>query len=273
MVKKASFILVLSLVFVFAVPVLVRGCPWAHGFTCMSGAPGAPFIGCSRSCHGYPGGTLVINGFPGTYKPDSVYTITVWHIAGDSILDFNCSVRMGWGTVNAGLITSGFGTVTYSCSVETNGVHAIAPCDSCNFLWNAPPLGTDTVRLYLSYYQGLYESGRSEEWVLVSSELTGVEEQGALSPKYNAFGLRSAGANPVRGSIALAYRADGAGPAELRIYDLRGRLVRSYVLSGYVGLLRWDGRDASGHLIPGGFYFFRLEQGPRCVTYKALLIR
>ena len=267
--KRASFLLALGWVFINAGPLLAH--PWLVGF---SGAPGT-YGSCSRSCHGFPIGTIYVDRFPAQYRPGQTYCIKVGHNGGDSVEAFNCSVRVGWGAVNAGLITAGYLTETYSCSVETNGVRPIGRCDTCNFLWTAPLLGTDTVRLYLAGFQGIEgEWGRYSELILASAEgISGVEEQKAVSPKGNAFGLRLVGENPVRGSIALAYRTDGNGPAELRIFDLRGRLVRSFVLSGYGGLFRWDGRDASGRLIPGGFYFLRLEQGTRSVTCKALLIR
>jgi hypothetical protein len=221
------------------------------------------------ACHGGPGGTLNIRWFPARYQPGQTYRLTV---GGGSVDNFNCSVRVGRGAANAGLITADFGTETYWDTVETNGVHALAPCDTCNFLWTAPPAGTDTVRLYFSGTQ--WYGDYSNDSVLVSAEFTGVEEERELLLSGSgAFGLRMMGASPVRGYVTLAYRANGVGSTELRIYDLRGRLVRSYVLSGHAGLLRWDGRDASGHLVPEGFYFFRLEQGPRCATCKALLIR
>jgi len=270
MVKRASFLLALGLVSIFAGPLLSH--PSLIGF---SGAPGT-YGACSRSCHCYPGGTINVRWFPAQYQPGRTYRLTVGHNGGDSVENFNSSVRVGWGAVNAGLITADFGTETYSCSVETNGVHALARFDTCNFFWTAPPAGTDTVRLYLAGLQGIEgEWGRYSELILASAEgISGAEEERKpLAPKGESFGLRLIGANPVRGSIALAYHADGVGPAELRIYDLRGHLVRSYALSGYGGLLRWDGRDASGHLVPGGIYFFRLEQGPRSVTCKVLLIR
>jgi hypothetical protein len=270
MVKWASFILVLGWVFINAGPLLAH--PWLVGF---SGAPGTYGV-CMNPCHNsYPGGTINVQWFPARYQPGRTYRLTVGYIAADSVENFNSSVRVGWGAANAGLITADFGTETYSCSVETNGVHALARFDTCNFLWTAPPAGADTVRLYLSGFQGIeVEWGRTTQLILVSAEeISGAEEQEALSPKGNAFGLRSVGAYPVRGTVTLAYRAEGSDPAELRIYDLRGRLVRAYVLSGRGGLLRWDGRDVSGLPLPEGIYFFRLEQGPHSVTCKVLLIR
>jgi len=269
MVKRASFLLALGLVFINAGPLLAH--KWLVGF---SGAPGTYGV-CGRSCHCYPGGTINVQWFPAQYQPGQTYCIKVGHNGGDSVETFNCSVRVGWGAVNAGLITAGYLTETYSCSVETNGVRPICRCDTCNFLWTAPRVGTDTVRLYLAGIQG-YEGewGRSTELILASAEgISGAEEEAALSPKGNAFGLRQAGENPARSSgVALAYRLEGSGPGRLRVYDLAGRQEKSYAVTGS-GLLRWDGRDASGHLVPGGIYFFRLEQGPRSVTCKALLVR
>jgi len=268
MVKKASFLLALGLVFINAGPLLAH--KWLVGF---SGAPGTYGV-CGRFCHCYPGGTINVQWFPAQYQPGRTYRLTVGHIAGDSVENFNSSVRVGWGAANAGLITADFGTETYWDTVETNGVHALARFDTCNFLWTAPPAGTDTVRLYLAGIQG-YEGewGRSSELILASAEgISGAEEQAALSPKGNGFGLRQAGENPFRSRVALAYRLEGSGPGQLRAYDLAGRQVRSFAVRGS-GVLRWVGRDVSGLQLPEGIYFFRLEQGPRSATCKVLLIR
>lgn len=268
MLKGFTFLLVLSLVLFFA-PALQ-----AHVFLVgFSGAPGTYGV-CGSSCHGYPGGTIYVDRFPVRYQPGQTYCIAVKHNAGDSIENFNCSIRVGRGSVNAGLITAGYETETYNDTVETNGVRAIERCDTCNFYWTAPPIGTDTVRLYLGGFQGIEgEWGYNTEFILASEELTGVEEQEALPRKEPAFELHLAGPNPARGTVALAYNAEVLGTARLRVYDLAGRLLRSYVILGKAGLLRWDGRDASGCLMPEGIYLFRLEQGFRTVTSKALLLR
>jgi len=268
MKKGLSFLLALGLVLVIAGPLTAH--VWLVGF---SGAPGTYGV-CSRSCHCYPGGTLSLKNFPDHYQPGHTYTISVTHIAGDSVENFNCSVRKGQGTENAGLLEAGYLTEIYSDSVETNGVHALQRCDSCDFLWTAPPVGTDTVRLYFGGMQG-YEGewGRNTEYILTAPEFTGVEEQASLQPKSESFDLRLAGANPARNGVALAYRLDGKGPAQLRVYDLAGRLVRSFAVRGSSGVLRWDGRDAQGALSAPGVYLVRLEQGNRSSTGKAVLIR
>jgi hypothetical protein len=199
------------------------------------------------------------------------------HVAGDSIEVFNCSIKIGWGSVNAGLIQPGYLTAIYVCSTATgDGVCALARCDTCNFLWTAPPAGVDTVRLYLGGFQGIEgEWGRSSQLILASAEeISGAEEEREpLLSGPEAFGLRLVGANPARGTVALAYRVEDAEAAKLRIYNLRGSLVKSYALSGRGSLLRWDGRDLSGRPVPEGVYLFRLVQGCRTATGKALLVR
>jgi flagellar hook assembly protein FlgD len=51
---------------------------------------------------------------------------------------------------------------------------------------------------------------------------------------------------------------------ELSIYDLQGRLLRQlvegYQFTGEYTQI-WDGRDASGSMLPSGTYFYRLQAG------------
>jgi len=271
MKKGYPFLLALGLVLGMAAPLTAH--IW---LTCYSGAPGQPF-NCSPNCHGYPGGTISVRGFPARYQPGQTYTIRVTHVAGDSIEVFNCSIKVGWGSVNAGLIQPGYLTATYVCSnMIADGVCALARCDTCNFLWAAPPADMDTVRLYLGGFQGTEgEWGRTTQIILASAEeISGAEEEREpLLSGPEAFGLRLVGANPVRGSVAWAYSVWGTEPARLRVYDLAGHLVRSFGLDRGAGVLRWDGRALSGRPVPKGVYLFRLVQGCRTATGKALLVR
>ena len=50
----------------------------------------------------------------------------------------------------------------------------------------------------------------------------------------------------------------------LKIYDTRGRLVRTVVngnlkAGSYDRVYSWDGRDDAGRISPSGIYFFRLS--------------
>ncbi len=74
--------------------------------------------------------------------------------------------------------------------------------------------------------------------------------------------------NPFNPAVTLAYESDG--PAELAIYDLRGRLLRDFAIEGH-GSLSWDGRDAAGNELPSGIYFTRM--GDASASLKLVLLR
>jgi hypothetical protein len=135
-----------------------------------SGAPGA--LGrCASSCHGLPGGTVQVFGFPNQYTPNQAYLITVRKISGLAIKNFNASVRLATGPVNAGLISAGDFTETYNVSGETNGVHMTTlDLDSATFTWLAPNVGFGIVRMYVGAHQGLRDTGTNTTIVLASTE-------------------------------------------------------------------------------------------------------
>jgi hypothetical protein len=71
---------------------------------------------------------------------------------------------------------------------------------------------------------------------------------------------------------------------ELLIYDLAGRLVRSFSLDEYPRSegsavassrydLVWDGRDESGRLLPSGVYFYGVGAGRSRCEGKLILLR
>lgn len=63
--------------------------------------------------------------------------------------------------------------------------------------------------------------------------------------------------NPFNALISVTFTARGDGPASLRVYDLRGRLVRglwSGVSVGSPATLTWNGRDDDGGAVASGVY-------------------
>jgi hypothetical protein len=74
----------------------------------------------------------------------------------------------------------------------------------------------------------------------------------------------SASPNPFVASAALRFSLPSEQRAELAIYDLQGRLVRT-LASGLLPAGRheasWDGRDAAGHPAATGVYLARLQAG------------
>ena len=81
--------------------------------------------------------------------------------------------------------------------------------------------------------------------------------------------LVAARPSPARATagVELVWRQDRPAPVTLRVFDLKGRLVRRLVLAT-AGMraagehrVAWDGRDGSGRFAPAGVYVARLEGG------------
>ena len=72
---------------------------------------------------------------------------------------------------------------------------------------------------------------------------------------------------------ARFYSLTAAGPVELRIYDVQGRLLRKLVEgrkpAGSHGVV-WDGRDGDGSSVPTGTYFYELITDAGSQTRKAI---
>jgi hypothetical protein len=68
--------------------------------------------------------------------------------------------------------------------------------------------------------------------------------------------------NPFGLDTQIAFSLENAGRVSLKIFDVKGRLVRELVdqergPNRYVEF--WDGRNSSGRLVAAGTYFYRLE--------------
>jgi hypothetical protein len=70
---------------------------------------------------------------------------------------------------------------------------------------------------------------------------------------------------------------DGAiGRVEVQIFDIQGRIVRSFARDGLpadVSSLGWDGYDASGRRVPQGIYFYRIETPSVKFVRKVTILR
>ncbi len=82
--------------------------------------------------------------------------------------------------------------------------------------------------------------------------------------------------NPFHSGTTIRYEIATGAEAALRIYDVRGRLVRTLAQGparpGRYELM-WDGTDARANVLPGGVYFTRLETPGAVQTRKILFVR
>jgi len=82
--------------------------------------------------------------------------------------------------------------------------------------------------------------------------------------------------NPFNPSTSLHCSVPSPGWVRLRVYDVAGRLLATLVdrhRSGGDFIVRWDGRDSSGHRVGSGVYFARLEVGGSATTSKIVLLK
>lgn len=82
--------------------------------------------------------------------------------------------------------------------------------------------------------------------------------------------------NPATGGARISFVLPTAGTAEVSVYDLTGRRIRT-VASGAMaaGLqgVRWDGEDDRGRAAPAGVYFCRVRSAAGTAVDKIMLVR
>lgn len=82
--------------------------------------------------------------------------------------------------------------------------------------------------------------------------------------------------NPAFSRAMLRFELPRAARAELTVYDVRGRRVRTLVqgtLTPGPHEITWDGRDGAGHAQPAGVYFYRLTTPEQSATRRLTLLR
>jgi hypothetical protein len=120
------------------------------------------------------------------------------------------------------------------------------------FSWT-PPAGTANHAYFVRFQVGTL-SGGTDAIIAV------ILVQPSLSPNRASImdGPLKIGPSPTSGHFALATPRIAEVNAELTIFDVTGRRLAS--LRGPSGEpLEWDGRTASGALVPPGVYLYRLE--------------
>ena len=101
---------------------------------------------------------------------------------------------------------------------------------------------------------------RTANWFSITEDIpTAVEETGASLPL--AAVLEPNYPNPFNAETVLRFHLPVDGTAELVIYDVLGRRVRT-LTAGFASagnhLVRWDARDENGHDVATGVYFAHL---------------
>ncbi len=81
--------------------------------------------------------------------------------------------------------------------------------------------------------------------------------------------------NPFNPRVSLSWRLPAAGPVDLDIVDVRGRLVRRLLTGAPVsatGRVLWDGRDERGRAAPSGVYLVRIRAADGTVATERITL-
>ncbi|MBT7311757.1 T9SS type A sorting domain-containing protein, partial [bacterium] len=82
--------------------------------------------------------------------------------------------------------------------------------------------------------------------------------------------------NPFNPSTTIKFALPNNGPANLSVFDLAGRLVKTLVsgnMNASEHTVVWNGDDNSGRKVSSGTYYYRLNAGDFTETRKMSLIK
>jgi hypothetical protein len=127
--------------------------------------------------------------------------------------------------------------------------------------------------VYMQVQDVYYKMGYAVTTVRLSP--TGIEEEG-LDISIDRFALNQNYPNPFNLSTEIAFQVPVESKVNLKIYNTRGRLVRSLVdgiLNKGLYNIRWDGKDEAGNEVASGIYFYKLAAGEFTSVKKMVLLK
>ena len=189
-----------------------------------------------------------------------------------------------WLMVNLqGVESNRFG-VGARISIEAGGVTQIREISAgSNFLGQAPmtaAFGLDnapSVDITIRWPSGIEQTitGAPTNRVITIEETTGITAVEDL-PDVQDFFARSY-PNPFNPKATIAFGMKKAGDVSLRIYDVRGNLVRTICTAKPYEQgrheLHWMGRDDEGRAVPSGVYIYRLQAGDDMAVERMALLK
>jgi len=123
----------------------------------------------------------------------------------------------------------------------------------------------------------VYNPGPSEVYLESDTQLANLSFPSQIEDDTPALpGRLTNYPNPFNPSTSIAFETSGPGRVSLRIYDIKGRLVRTLLdseLSAGEHITTWDGNDGQGRSCGSGVYFLRLDNDTGSRLRKMLLLK
>jgi hypothetical protein len=127
--------------------------------------------------------------------------------------------------------------------------------------------GTYTLEIRVDDYLTVYRNG-----IEVTGDLSNVP----IAVTRAAVSLDPPWPNPAGEAVKMRVHVTRPAPLDLRVFDLRGRLVRAWTATSLDPGTReytWDGRDLRGRLAPAGLYVIRMRSSDQLATRSLILTR
>jgi hypothetical protein len=192
--------------------------------------------------------------FPGLYPDTTTVDVTVVRLTGWAAFSAGFTgIPDVWSRSSGTIGIHDTTTYDYEYEVEEGmvipGTVTAQGCSLQTQLYRIPGFG---------WYPAPPESARVAFTAIGASSLVGVGHE----VENSASGIRTVAPNPCVGQECRIGVNIRKGDWALRIYDVRGRLIKRWLLQGRSpGLMQvvWDRTDERGHLMPGGVYFLNLD--------------
>jgi hypothetical protein len=156
-------------------------------------------------------------------------------------------------------------------------IQVLVQNEATNYIWNSYPPANPAggTGLYLPYYYFAANGLRSNLVPNRGLVYIGIEEEKGYAASGSYLRITP---NPFCTKININFGiGQSAKGGELNIYDITGRLVRSFsfsqALSPNPSVLIWNGTDQNGRSVPLGVYFCALQVEGKTKIVKAVYIR
>ena len=186
---------------------------------------------------------------------------------------------------SANVVVTGFtaDSVSFSLSLDGGGSYPTALGTLLNVAPGPPrhltflvdnSMSTNQAKVRAVARQGVTTLTAFSDSIFVIAIPSAVQAETTTLPA--RFALEANAPNPFNPLTTIHFELDRAGPAALRVFSIRGALVRTLVqkeLPSGRYRTQWDGRDEQGRPVGSGVYIYRLTAGGRDLARKMSLLK